>query len=155
MIGKVGDAIVIRLKSRENNFGGDSIIRECSCVTPGGVSAFVPAELCPVHVLWPWVVDHAAPGERLFPEKISHTSKIWLQVALEARNYANATKFTLHSLRRGAAQALVCKGCSLATLLKAGGWRSSAFHAHMDLMGVENRIFTASADALVDFDEFE
>ena len=66
-----------------------------------------------------------------------------------------AEKFTLHSLRRGAAQALVKSGSDLATLLKAGGWRSSAFKSHMDIMGIENAIFTASVNKLIELDEEE
>ena len=36
-----------------------------------------------------------------------------------------------HSLRRGMAQDLIDQRCTLATLLKAGGWSSSAYQLYL------------------------
>ena len=67
----------------------------------------------------------------------------------------NAEKYTLHSLRRGAAQELLSKGGDLAVLLKAGGWRSSAFRAYMDEMDIQNTVATANLQTLLDIDGVE
>ena len=117
------------------------------------MSAYIPAVICPVHILWPWVCKNASPGGRLFFDNIAARAASWLGIALEARCIPHAEKFTLHSLRRGAAQALVKGGGDLPTLLKAGGWRSSAFKAYMDLMGIENAVFTASVNKLIELDD--
>ena len=72
---------------------------------------------------------------------------------MKARPVAGADNCGLHALRRGAAQALVNAGGNLATLLQAGGWKSSAFTAYLDFAGVEDALFTHHADSLLDFDE--
>ena len=64
-----------------------------------------------------------------------------------------ADEYGLHSLRRGAAQELVDRGGDLSVLLKAGGWRSSAFKSYLDLIGLERAVISASLQALVDLDE--
>ena len=89
------------------------------------------------------------------PSQIADSSGAWLKVALEARGVPNFDKYTLHSLRRGAAQALVEKGCDLATLLMAGGWRSSAFRSYMDMAGIERSLFPKNVDLLLDFEEID
>ena len=78
---------------------------------------------------------------------------MWLRVAAENYCVQHPEKYTLHSLRRGAAQTLVPKGGDLATLLKAGSWKSGAFPAYLDLVGVENAVVTASIQSLFDLDE--
>ena len=45
------------------------------------------------------------------------------------------------------------KGSDLVAILKAGGWRSSAFRSYLDIVGIENKIASSGADALVDLDE--
>ena len=149
----ISDELVLRLRSRKNRIGGDSVSRGCSCNRAVGTVAHAPSGLCPVHVLWPWIVCHAGPGDPLFPPRIADSAGEWLKVALKARDVPNADRFTLHSLRRGAAQALVEKGGDLATLMLAGGWRSSAFRAYLDLMGIEKSIFSGAVDVLVDLDD--
>ena len=74
-------------------------------------------------------------------------------MAAEAQNLDHFDKYTLHSLRRGGAQALVAKGGDLATLLRAGSWKSSAFRSYLDLVGVENAVVAASIQNLFDSDE--
>ena len=68
---------------------------------------------------------------------------------------AEADSVGLHSLRRGAAQALHNNGAHLSTILLAGGWRSSAFRAYMDLHGLEKEVVSASLSTLIDLDEEE
>jgi len=152
VIGLLGDELVIRVRSRKNRIGGDVIARSCVCAGAKGVAAHVPADLCPVHALWTWVETNVNRGDPLFSEDIADSAQVWLKIALEARGVPNAERFTLHSLRRGAAQTLIQKGGDLATLLRAGGWRSSAFRTYMDLVGLENAIVSKSLHALLDLD---
>ena len=152
VIGIVGESLVIRLRSRKNQIAGDTVARNCVCHGQTGVSAHVPRELCPVHILWPWVQNRVERGKPLFLHSIAHSAGMWLKVALEARGVPDFEKFTLHSLRRGAAQTLLLNGGDLPTLLRAGGWRSSAFKSYLDLMGLENAVVTASLNTLLSLD---
>ena len=153
VIDRVGNNVIIRLKSRKNSFSGDCIIRECTCLCQKGSSAYIPPSLCVVHVLWGWIVRRTHPGSRIFCESIVKRASCWLRVALDVRNVHHAEKYGLHSLRRGAATTLASSGCSLAVLLKAGGWRSGAFQAHLDLAGLEKKFFSSSTGTLLNVDE--
>ena len=101
----------------------------------------------------PWVVNRARPGGNLFGGDIAYTASVWLRVAAEANSIRYPEKYTLHSLRRGAAQELIAKGGDLATLLRAGSWKSGAFRAYLDLVGVESAVVAASIQSLCDLDE--
>ena len=73
-------------------------------------------------------------------------------MALAARDVPAAESFGLHSLRRGAARELVDQG-DLATLLRAGGWKSAAFRSYLDLVGVEDSVCQVGLTALLNADE--
>ena len=73
-IGLVGNSVFIRLKSRKNRIGGDVIERSCVCISADGISAHVPNVICPVHVLWPWVVNRVNPGMRIFDDNIAYSA---------------------------------------------------------------------------------
>ena len=152
-IGLINNTLCIRLRTRKNHIFGDCIRRSCTCVNPQGVSAYLNDLVCPVHVLRPWVMRKAPPGHPLFGSNIARRALIWLRIALEALDTPQAKFFGLHSLRRGAAQQLVAAGGDLATLLRAGGWRSSAFKSYLDMIGLENRVITATLHSLVDLDQ--
>ena len=113
----------------------------------------IPLNLCPVHVLWPIIERRAAPGEPIFPAGIAEAARSWLRIALQARGAPDYERYTLHSLRRGGAQEIISSGGDLSTLLKAGGWRSSAFRAYLDLVGLENSVVSQSISSLFDLDE--
>ena len=120
-----------------------------------GASAHIPPEVCPVHVLWQWVVTRVGKGERVFKHGIAASAQTWLQVALEARCVPHANLYTLHTLRRGAARALVASGCSLSIILQAGSWRSSAFIAYLDATRMENALLTGSLQELSGNDKLD
>ena len=113
----------------------------------------VPDSICPVHVLWPWVVSCCLPGGRLFPENFAAQAVQWLKMALAVREVPRADEFGLRSLRRGAARELVNRGGDLATLLRAGGWRSAAFRSYLDLVGLETRVCQEGLSALLEEEE--
>jgi len=46
-------------------------------------------------------------------------------------------------------------GGDLAVLLKAGGWRSSAFRAYMDEVAIRNTLATSNLHTLLDMDGVE
>ena len=153
VVGLTNGQLLVRLKSRKNSIFGDTVCRTCVCRGAEGVSGHIPAPLCPVHALWPWIVKYRKGGQRVFCENISKSASSFLKTALRAREVAGAENYGLHSLRRGAAQSLVDSGSSLATLLRAGGWKSSAFTAYLDFAGIENSAFSKHAEQLLDLDE--
>ena len=131
-IGLVDGSVLIRLKTRKNRPAGDTIQRYCCCSASKGVMAHIPAKYCPVHVLWPLIISRARPGDAVFPRNVAQCTFRWLRIALEARSIPNTPKYSLHGFRRGAAQALIENGAGLATLLRAGSWRSSASRRDKD-----------------------
>ena len=153
LFGLVGNSVVIRLRSRKNCTHGDTIIRDCVCGSRSGTSLHVHASMCPVHAVWKWVSTYRSPGSKLFTGNIAHSSISFLRVALEARNVPEATRYGLHSLRRGAAQAIVNNGGDLCTLLRAGGWRSAAFQSYLDFIGIEKKVCVEHAALLTDIDK--
>ena len=153
VVGLRGGSLVVRLRSRKSKIHGECIERACVCSGGEGPSIHVPASLCPVHVLWPWVTSFCPPGCLIFDQGVAGRSLAWLRIALEARNIPHASKYGLHALRRGAAQDLVAGGGDLTTLLLAGGWRSSAFKAYLNIVGVEKNVFSATYGSLLDLDE--
>ena len=155
VIGRVGDEVVIRLRGRKNKIGGETISRACVCRGGEGVPLNAPPPLCPTHSLWGWVSENVAPGGRLFHERINGDAATWLKIALRARSVEHADRYTLHALRRGGAQELCAKGAPLATILQAGGWRSSAFAAYLSSEGLEKQAMAATLTNLLDFDEEE
>ena len=135
--------------------GGDTVVRTCSCDTLDDISPHIPRSICPVHVIWPWVVRNTNEGSPIFKADIANSAQIWLRVALEARNVPEHARFTLHSLRRGAARALVAAGGSLSAILKAGSWKSSAFLNYLDVVGVENALMTGPLQAIFECDDLD
>ena len=154
VIGMAGGALVIRLKARKAHIFGDVVTRGCRCRQLSGPDSHLSGG-CPTHRLWGWVVSRARPGERLFRDGIADSAVLWLRLALAHKGVARASEFGLHSLRRGAAQELADTGSDLATILKAGSWRSSAFRAYLNLVGVEDKLVAPTLSSLVDMDADE
>ena len=154
-VGKFGPQLVVKLKSRKNKMFGCVIVRSCVCKGSAGVSGHVPSVLCPVHVLWEWLLRNVRVGQLAFNERTAPSALRWLRIALLARGVKDAGKYGLHSLRRGSARALVENGGDLATLLQAGGWKSAAFTSYLDMMGVEATVFEQGCDTLLAVDSDE
>ena len=151
VVGMHAGSLVVRLRARKAHLYGDRVLRGCCCEGAKAAS-FIPTLVCPVHVLWPWVCGRAGKGERIFCDQIGARALLWLRTVLGAYGVENAERFGLHALRRGAAQQLVASGGDLPTLLRAGGWRSSAFRSYLDMVDIENKVLNATVHALVDLD---
>ena len=77
-------------------------------------------------------------GQRVFPEGTLEKLLPWLRAGLTAMAVSNADRYTLHSLRRGAARELVAKGGSKADLCQAGSWTSQkSAKIYLDLVQLE------------------
>ena len=56
---------------------------------------------------------------------------------LVALGVERSKHYRLHDFRRGCAQDLADAGMPLATILKAGDWRSASFALYLDMPGIE------------------
>jgi hypothetical protein len=132
----------ITLTKRKNNAHATTLIRPCVCATQGDV-------LCPLHLLRR--LHPQARNGRLFTMT---ASRFLAQIRWHAEmvKFSQARLVGTHSFRRGLAQDIVDKGGSLATLLKAGGWTSSAFQVYLREEQIED---TVVGQFLVDLSESE
>ena len=152
VIALAGSELIIRLRSRKTSIWGATIRRGCACEVQGP-GAYVFPEICPVHVIWPRICQSARPGERIFGHGVASKAVDYLRTMLRHAGVARPNEFGLHALRRGAAQDLVECGGDLPTLLMAGGWKSTAFRAYLDGIGLESQAFAKSVTKLVDLDD--
>ena len=67
------------------------------------------------------------------------------RIRLGQLKVARAKSFRMHDFRRGHAQDMASKGKSLALLLRAGDWRSSAFATYLDLPDIQSRAVLETA----------
>ena len=96
--------------------------RKLCCATTG-------RELCAVQ----WLADLRArtvSSDRIFHFSPSYFNKKVKEYAL-VLGLEGAARASSHGFRRGMAQDIVDAGGSLATLLKAGGWCSSAYTQYL------------------------
>jgi hypothetical protein len=114
------DVLRILLVRRKHTNRPTLIERSCCCRTSG-------RRLCAVHMLVP-VLEHARRNarNRIFTKTMKefiHTLRRHAAIL----GYPASQRLGSHSLRRGMARDIVDAGGSLAVLLRAGDWRSSAF----------------------------
>jgi len=136
--------LVLSLRRRKNVPAGTVLKRACSCTAARDL-------LCPVHALSEW---HARTGRawsgRLF--RYPPTSfRRDLQRAVRDLGLENPESFSSHSFRRGTAQDMSLVGSSLAEILEAGQWRSSAFMKYLCKADLEQAavldVFLAGSDS--------
>jgi len=133
--------LVIRLRSRKNKRSGSTLRRGCTCQQE------TAADLCPVHRLARRVCG-LSTGQKLFPATCAaggQRLRDSLRRRLVLLGIPEAHAYGLQSFRRGAAQQILDDGGSLADILKAGQWSSSAFNLYLDMAEIEA---TAVVDAL-------
>jgi hypothetical protein len=137
-------SVRIRLRSRKNERNGCTISRRCCCGSQGLL-------LCGVCSLIGQIKEHISQGR-------SDRQPIFMDLNLvHARNQIRETaaeiglseieEFTWHFIRRGMATDLLRHGSSLAQILVAGGWRSSAFLRYLLRHDLDER---EAADLCID-----
>ena len=92
--------------------------------------------MCCVHVLSELTADLPA-GTSIFAGLTGNQALAALRTRLTKIGIENANAYRLHDFRRGHAQDLVLRGHSLATILRAGDWRSGAFAGYLDGVDIE------------------
>ena len=135
--------VCIRLASRKNRMQGAVLTRYCSCHQGW-------AAICPVHVLERYLesAQRSMQG-KLFDFSYSFFLRrirellAWLQVP-------DSHLYSTKAFRRGTARQMLASGSSLADVLKAGQWSSSAFMLYLDRNEVDE---AAIFDALDNFSD--
>ena len=137
-------SIRIRLRSRKNERNGCTINRRCCCGSQGLL-------LCGVCSLIGQIKDHKARGKSdrqgLFSDlNLIHARNKIREIAAEI-GLSQIEEFTWHFIRRGMATDLLRFGSSLAQILVAGGWKSSAFLRYLLRHDLDER---EAADLCID-----
>ena len=89
-------------------------------------------------------------GEKLFPNITGSTFVSSLRCMARQLGREKSERLGAHSIRRGAARAILDAGGTFAQLLKAGQWHSSAYRLYLDLGGEEAK---AMASVLIEDSE--
>ncbi len=139
------DRVRLILASRKNAPDGAEIVRRCTC-------ARSPRKmlLCGVCCIRALVRDARARG--VAPDDLILSGGLSVHLA-RVQRYAEVLclpRPSWHSFRRGAARDMLKRGCTLAQLLEAGGWRSSAFLQYLSRRDIDAR--TGIELALIDSD---
>jgi hypothetical protein len=121
-----GDKICLRLLRRKNRSkGSGTLFRVCSCGER-------PSATCPVHVLWDRFLGTFPEGAEPWSSITSGGARDPLRRILALLHVPDAAKYRTQDLRRGHAEDMRRSGCSLAEILRAGQWKSTAFLKYLD-----------------------
>jgi hypothetical protein len=83
--------------------------------------------MCPVHTLWDRFFALLPDGHKPWAHVGDGRAREHLRSTLRALKVPDADQYGTHDLRRGHAEDLRRSGATLATILKAGQWKSAAF----------------------------
>ena len=135
--------ISIRLSSRKNRQQGSVLTRSCSC-SQGW------AQICPVHVLGRFLeAAQRSMHGRLFDFSYAYFLRrtrellAWLEVP-------DSHLYSTKAFRRGTARQMLASGSSLADILRAGQWNSSAFMLYLDKNEVDEAAIFDALDVFSD-----
>ena len=134
------DLIRVHLASRKNAPHGETLERVCWCSSC--------RVTCPVHAIGAWagtLPDGATPFSALKDWDVRANLRRRLAI-LGVEHHA---EFGLHAFRRGHAMDLLDSGADLLTILRAGGWRSCAFAAYLQMQAVESGAVAAAQGSVI------
>ena len=114
---------------------GSRMVRVCVCedYAPGSLGLHAPQLYCPARLLRPAICRIAAIGQPIFPTWAGRLVLTELRSLARAGGWTQASKLGTHSVRRGAARAILAAGGSFSKLLRAGQWHSSAYKLYLDM----------------------
>ena len=121
LIWRVGGTVFLSMRRRKNRpSGSGKLARICCC--KGGASP-----MCPVHTLWDRFLAHLPEGAEPWKQVSAAEALHRLRRLLQKLAIPSASKYRTHDLRRGHAEDMRQCGCTMAEILQAGQWKSSAF----------------------------
>jgi hypothetical protein len=120
IVWREGDTVCIRMLRRKNRQHGSGVLkRVCTCKGD--------PLLCVVHMLWDKFLANLPDGARPWAHISPGTARSRLHQILHVLRVPSAKSYGTHDFRRGHAEDMRLSGCSLAEILAAGQWKSSAF----------------------------
>ena len=121
--------LVLRLATRKNLPLVCILRRHCFC----DIAKCAERRLCPVHFLWPLVRARVPAGIPISPTYSIRNVNSVLRTALAKLSIPEASRFSPHGFRSGAAQELKTTGSQWPTVAAAGCWQSLSFKGYIDL----------------------
>ena len=126
----------VSLRSRKNEPYGAELTRPCTCPPWQRDSA-----MCPVHSVRRWLLaSRRLARGRFFPGNPFSNQRSFMRRFSDLGRRLQERGFdvwTSQGFRRGMAQDILESGGSVANILKAGGWRSSAFLLYLERAQVD------------------
>ena len=136
-----GNEAVLHLPFRKNRLFATEVVRSCWCSKS--------RLTCPVHSLGKFM-RKLPPGTQPFKHFHAGQTLLALRELLTELNIEHAMVYRLHDFRRGHAEDLRrLPGSTLADILEAGDWSSSAFKDYLDKRSLErDRVAAAHTGGL-------
>ena len=122
------ELLVVKFSRRKNLPRGCILRRPCLCDEPL-VSARI---FCPVHQIWPRLIQGIEIHGRLFPSLSAHKFGSALKAGMITAGYPEGGKYSSHCFRRGATQELEMAEQSKEVIQGAGCWRGMGFRSYID-----------------------
>ena len=148
-IGLAKGQLVIKLQKRKHMAGGSRMARNCIGYRypEGSLGIHAPQLFCPACSFRGNARRRAASVGKIFPEITGPTFARSLRSMPRQFGWEKADKLGTHSIRRGAARAILAAGGTSDQLLKAGQWHLSAYRLYLDMEGEEAK---AMASVLIE-----
>ena len=125
IVWKDGDTVCVQMLRRKNRRHGSGVLkRVCTCQRD--------PLLCVVHMLWDNFLAHLPDGAQPWTHISPGVARSRLHQILRVLRVPNASSYGTHDFRRGHAEDMRQSGCSLAEILAAGQWKSSAFLTYIN-----------------------
>ena len=126
------NGIAIRWRRRKHRPNGSLLSRGCLCRALG-CAGNLPSQVCMSHRVQRHIQrHHIQVGEPLFPHFKPQATLAVVIKALVNMKVVGGSCMTWKALRAGHATAMAAPGCTLAAILEAGEWRSTAFLNYVD-----------------------
>ena len=138
------DMATITLARRKNSRGQVTLTRRCTCTTG-------PPVLCAVHWLLRLRTSGNTVGRVVSVSRTPFAAEV--KCLAQAVGFPNAALVGTHAFRCGMAQDLMGHGGTLATLMQAGGWKSSAFQAYLRTSQLQDAAVSSLVINVSDSDE--
>ena len=119
--------LVLKLRTRKHTRGGAILFRPCFCRD----DILGCRGLCPVHDFWRAVSASTVAHHPLFPSLINRNVNRVLKGMLTAMGVEDASMYSTHAFRRGAAMELKRSTSSFEEVLKTVGWNSASFRSYL------------------------
>ena len=149
-------AITIRWRRRKHRPNGSLLSRGCTCRVLGCVGSG-PSQVCMAHRVQQYLQRYQFKvGEPLFPRFKPQATLAVVIKSLANMKVVGASGMTWKAVRAGHATAMAAEGCTLAAILEATEWRSTAFLNYVDAnVADESEILRSALQVELDGDSGE